>query len=119
MQILFVSLAVPFPPTNGHRRRNWALLQALAEEGHELTLVSFEEPHETGRNGSSLWQVCRHVELIPLPADDRSDGGGSLGSAAGADLASSLRSVAFPLQSNEGSRASVAGAGEVRCCDLR
>lgn len=75
MQILFVSLAVPFPPTNGHCRRNWALLQALAEEGHELTLVSFEEPLEMGRNGSSLRQVCRHVELIPLPAAARSDGG--------------------------------------------
>jgi len=67
MRILFVSLAVPFPPIRGHRLRNWALLRALVEDGHEVALVSFAEPHELGAGHPRLREVCRSVTLVPLP----------------------------------------------------
>ncbi len=67
LRILFVSLSVPYPPSNGHRMRNWALLQALAEEGHELTLVSFAEQQELDGVDHVLRKTCRHVQLVPLP----------------------------------------------------
>ena len=67
MRVLFVSLAVPFPPTRGHRIRNWMLLRALAEEGHDVSLLAFAEPHEIGVRQAPLEAVCREVEFVPIP----------------------------------------------------
>lgn len=67
MRVLFVALAVPFPPNNGHRMRNWELLRALAQEGHSITLVSFAESHDFRQNLGALRAICESVELVPLP----------------------------------------------------
>src|SRR5882724_5391102 len=68
MRILFTSLAPPYPATNGHRLRNWALLQALAEEGHELSLIAFAEPGEdTAASMPVLSSVCKSVVFVRLP----------------------------------------------------
>jgi glycosyltransferase involved in cell wall biosynthesis len=67
MRILFAALALPYPPMNGHRLRTWAMVRALAEEGHEITCVSFAEVEEMNADLRPLREICRHVDLIPTP----------------------------------------------------
>ncbi len=67
MRILFTSLDAPFPVTSGRRLRNWALLQALAEEGHLVTLVYFDELGQSTEVPFELKQLCRNVEIVPHP----------------------------------------------------
>ena len=73
LRILFVSLSVPYPPSNGQRMRNWALLQALAAEGHALTLLSFAERHDLAEADHALRKTCADVQFVPLPDAARSD----------------------------------------------
>jgi glycosyltransferase involved in cell wall biosynthesis len=68
VRILFVSLAVPYPPTNGHRIRNWALLRGLTAEGHDVSLVSFAEPSELADDPARFEGLCREARLVPAPA---------------------------------------------------
>jgi len=68
LRILFAGLALPYPPTNGHRLRTWAMVRALAEEGHEITLVAFAEPEAFHADLTPLRVVCRAIELVPLPS---------------------------------------------------
>jgi polysaccharide biosynthesis protein PslH len=65
MRILFHSLALPYPATNGYKMRTWSLLQALAAEGHEITLVCFATSQEAAEDISPLSAVCRSVEIVP------------------------------------------------------
>ncbi len=74
MRVLFVALAVPFPPSSGQHLRNWALLRVLAEEGNEIGLISFAEPHEMGRDLGALRQICQSIDLVPLPSASGSRG---------------------------------------------
>jgi len=67
MRILFLSLAVPFPCTNGQRIRNGSIVKALAEEGHEVSLIAFAEPEDLGLKGLCL-ETCRTVTFVPVPA---------------------------------------------------
>src|SRR5262249_25780457 len=65
MKILFVALTSPFPPTNGHRLRVWALLQTLAQEGHSITLLILTISSEETKDFGALRDLCEHVETIP------------------------------------------------------
>jgi glycosyltransferase involved in cell wall biosynthesis len=67
MRVLFAALSLPYPPTSGHRLRTWSMLQALAEEGHELAVISFVEPGETVDPEGPLARICGTVDLIPAP----------------------------------------------------
>jgi glycosyltransferase involved in cell wall biosynthesis len=69
VRILFVALAVPYPPNNGHRLRNWGLLKAVAQEGHAASLISFAEPPDFCEDLNPLRAICDSVELVPLPFD--------------------------------------------------
>jgi glycosyltransferase involved in cell wall biosynthesis len=69
MRLLFVALAPPFPPTNGHRMRNYALIRALAEAGHQISLVSFAENGEARAGGRRLGELCREVTFVPRAED--------------------------------------------------
>ena len=71
MRILFLSLAVPFPCTNGQRIRNGSIVKALAEEGHEVSLIAFAEPEDLGLKGLCL-ETCRTVTFVPVPAGGHS-----------------------------------------------
>lgn len=67
MRLLFLALACPLPANNGHTMRTWALLRALAAEGHEVTLLAFGEASLVEPTHQVLLRdVCRTVELIPL-----------------------------------------------------
>lgn len=67
MRILFAAIAVPYPPTHGQRLRNWALLRALHEEGHEVTLVAFATTEDVWHATGVLHDACREVRFVPLP----------------------------------------------------
>jgi glycosyltransferase involved in cell wall biosynthesis len=67
-RILFATMALPFPPNNGQRMRNWGLLHAMADEGHRVSLLSFAEPHEMSQDLTPLREICEDVRLAPSPS---------------------------------------------------
>jgi glycosyltransferase involved in cell wall biosynthesis len=75
VNVLFAALALPYPPMNGHRLRTWAMVRALAEDGHQVSVVSFAEPDEMQADLRPLREICRDVDLVPAPT---ASGGGSL-----------------------------------------
>jgi len=66
LELLFVSLSLPYPPNNGQRIRNLGLLRALAAEGYRITLISFGTPEEEWA-GYNLQSLCDQIKLVPLP----------------------------------------------------
>jgi hypothetical protein len=64
-RLLFVSLTLPLPVTNGQRMRIWGLLRALAAEGHDIHLLTFAQPWEISAYSAQLAEVCRSVEAVP------------------------------------------------------
>ncbi len=79
MKILFLSLAFPLPVNNGHKMRTWALLSALAAEGHEITMLVFGQPDELNGQEALAKSVCREVELVPLAVSNLTSGGNYAG----------------------------------------
>jgi glycosyltransferase involved in cell wall biosynthesis len=67
--ILFAALGSPFPPTNGHRLRTWALLRALAEDGHRVALVTFATEEERRGGWAELGRLCETVEMVEAPPE--------------------------------------------------
>ena len=65
MHLLFLSLTMPVPANNGYKMRAWAILRALAAEGHRTTLLSFFDPAEQV-DRRQLEQVCERVVGVPL-----------------------------------------------------
>ena len=65
MRLLFISLTVPLPANNGLKIRTWAMLRALAAEGHETTLLMFADADEDVEI-PGLRQVCARVVSVPL-----------------------------------------------------
>jgi sugar transferase (PEP-CTERM/EpsH1 system associated) len=63
LNILFIS---PYLPSL-IRVRPYNFIKALAERGHQLTLLALEPPHEDTSGLESLHQWCQRVETIPLP----------------------------------------------------
>ena len=65
MRLLFLSMFYPLPANNGVKMRTWAVMRALAAEGHELALATFADPGEVNGHSAELLQVCRRVECVP------------------------------------------------------
>jgi polysaccharide biosynthesis protein PslH len=65
MRILFVALQFPVPVTNGYKMRSWSLLQALAAEGHEISLIYFQEPGDLGPEDLP-GSICSELTAVPL-----------------------------------------------------
>ena len=65
MQLLFLSMFYPLPANNGVKMRTWAVMRALAAEGHEITLATFADPTQANGHSAELLQVCRRVECVP------------------------------------------------------
>ena len=78
MRILYISSYYPLPTTNGARMRLWVLLRAMANAGHDVTLVSFAQPGETAGTEAQLGTVCVDYEIIPLALVRMADGGAYL-----------------------------------------
>lgn len=84
LRVLFAAQSWPIPATNGHRLRTWALLRALAEDGHRVTLVAFAEPGDLTAGLTSLRALCAAVDPIRAPR------------ARGRDLRGRLAALASP-----------------------
>ena len=67
MRILFAGLTSPYPPTNGHRLRTWALVRALADEGHKVTVVALADSEEPLGDLSPLQRITETLEVVPAP----------------------------------------------------
>ena len=79
MHLLFLSFAFPLPANNGHRMRTWSILEALAAEGHEVTLLTFGQPREADGYDIALRKVCREIEIVPLVLESPSSTPNHLG----------------------------------------
>ena len=78
MRILFGSVLYPLPTTDGGKMRLWAILRALANLGHEVTLVSFSKPGDTVGTEEQLRTVCQDSDIIPMQYTRMSEGGAYL-----------------------------------------
>jgi glycosyltransferase involved in cell wall biosynthesis len=72
MRLLFLSFAFPLPGNNGHRMRTWSMLEALAGDGLDVTLLTFGEPGEAEGHDVALRRVCREIEIVPMILDSLS-----------------------------------------------
>ncbi len=63
LNILFISPYIP----SLIRVRPYNFIKALAERGHNLTLLALEPPKEDTSSLSTLRQWCQRVETVPLP----------------------------------------------------
>src|SRR5712691_2413894 len=66
MRLLFLSFAFPLTVNNGHRMRTWSMLEALAADGHQVTLLTFGRPGEAEGHETALRTVCGEIEIVPL-----------------------------------------------------
>ena len=78
MRILFGSVLYPLPTTDGGKMRLWAILRALANLGHDVTLVSFSKPGDTVGTEEQLRTVCKDSDIIPMQYTRMSEGGAYL-----------------------------------------
>jgi glycosyltransferase involved in cell wall biosynthesis len=65
VRLLFLSVFYPLPANNGVKMRTWAVMRAMAAEGHEITLATFADPAEGNSHSTELFGVCRRVECVP------------------------------------------------------
>ena len=65
MRLLFLYSSCPVPANNGSKMRTYALLRALAAEGHSITLLAFADPRELDGNEAVLSGLCERVEWVP------------------------------------------------------
>ena len=71
MKILAIFLSPPVPATAGHRVRNRSLLRALAEEGHEVSLVAYASAGEIASPGREMANLCHDFLFLADPASSR------------------------------------------------
>jgi len=65
MHILFLTQILPYPPDAGPKVKTWHVLQALAEYGHNVTLVSFVRSEEV-QYIPDVEKVCDAVYAVPI-----------------------------------------------------
>jgi len=65
MRILFLTQIIPYPPDSGPRVKTWYVLNHLAGQGHQITLVSFVRPEEE-EYVATLRKLCSEVYAIPI-----------------------------------------------------
>ncbi|MEJ2706545.1 MAG: glycosyltransferase family 4 protein [Anaerolineales bacterium] len=65
MNILFLTQILPYPPDAGPRVKTWHVLQYLAGQGHQVTLLSFVRPEEEQYVGV-LREICHAVYTVPI-----------------------------------------------------
>lgn len=70
MKILMLAMAIPFPPTNGHKMRAWSILRGVKAEGHQVSLFCFATRDELRQDLQPLTALCDCVEAVAV--DSRS-----------------------------------------------
>lgn len=64
MHVLVLFHFYPLPADNGVKMRTWALLRALAAEGHHITLLTLASPPRGADHSAEVARVCRQVECL-------------------------------------------------------
>ncbi len=67
MHILFLTPQLPYPPHQGTSLRNFGLLRAAAQAGHDVTLLSFQEPGQPNPQDTPLARLCHDTLTVPAP----------------------------------------------------
>jgi glycosyltransferase involved in cell wall biosynthesis len=66
MRILYLTCMFPLPANNGVRMRMWALLRALAANGHDIRLMCLAHPDEVVADDQPLREICSSIDVVPL-----------------------------------------------------
>src|SRR5438552_13836218 len=66
MRIVFGTPRVPYPPTDGGKIVMLNSIRHLAEQGHQIHVVSFAKPTE-GAAVESLRRYCASVRIVGMP----------------------------------------------------
>ncbi|HEY7727476.1 MAG TPA: glycosyltransferase family 4 protein [Candidatus Eisenbacteria bacterium] len=67
MRILFLTSRVPHPPEGGDRFRVFHFLRTVAEAGHEVHLLTFDDRPRTRDEISPLTRLTARTEIVRLP----------------------------------------------------
>jgi glycosyltransferase involved in cell wall biosynthesis len=65
MRVLFLTQIIPYPPDAGPKVKTWHVLRYLAQQGHEVILVSFVRADEL-QHLPALQRICHAVFTIPI-----------------------------------------------------
>ena len=65
MKILFLTQILPYPPDSGPKVKTWNVIRYLAQNQHQITLVSFVRSEEL-ENVSTLEKTCSAVHVVPI-----------------------------------------------------
>ena len=74
MRILFLTQILPYPPNAGPRVKTWHVLRHLAQQGHQITLLTFireEEKEFVPR----VAEICEKVITVPIKRSRIKDAG--------------------------------------------
>lgn len=66
MRILLLTPQRPYPPHQGTTLRNFYLVKELAKR-HNVCLLTFLEPDQSPDDSGPLPELCRWLEVIPVP----------------------------------------------------
>jgi sugar transferase (PEP-CTERM/EpsH1 system associated) len=66
MKILFLTPQLPYPPEKGTALRNWGLISGLSAQ-HEIAVLSFLDPGQSGQIAARLRETCRIETVEPPP----------------------------------------------------
>jgi polysaccharide biosynthesis protein PslH len=64
MRILWLNAGLLLPLDKGGKLRTWHLMRHLARR-HEITYLSFADPHTTPDDREGMREVCAHLQLVP------------------------------------------------------
>lgn len=96
-RVLMLTPQLPYPPRQGTALRNWGLLRGVASQ-HELWLLSFAAPDQTGEIPEALRSPLKEIAVIPQPTRTLSQRLRDLLTSRRPDLIFRLRSAAFEAQ---------------------
>ncbi len=96
-RVLMLTPQLPYPPRQGTALRNWGLLRGLAAH-HELWLLSFTAPDQSGEISTDLRAQLKDVVAIPQPTRTMPQRLRDLLTSRRPDLIFRLRSAAFEAQ---------------------
>jgi glycosyltransferase involved in cell wall biosynthesis len=94
LRILFITAALPYPPASGGALRAYGIIEGLAKDDHDLTLLTFYD-EELQPASTPLAQLCTEIHTLPSPQRSRTDRLRDLFFTTQADIARRLYSPAF------------------------
>jgi glycosyltransferase involved in cell wall biosynthesis len=93
VKLLFLTPQRPHPPRQGTALRNWGLISHLADRGHAITLLTFDEGDAP--LSPELAQACARIVRLPAPTRTVAQRVRTLAGSALPDMAWRLWSEAF------------------------